>query len=271
MLEAGAIGPGNSVPCLVSFAPGREQRVLLAVVGGTAGAGSLPAAVLADPGKAAGADNATTNAARATVLSVAPLVSTEASPDANVPRWLHVHVRPSLRGLMRVVRAGGGASTGGTGAGGGGGGGAVGGGNKRGGVVVAARALADGHWVLAFADAESAAAAAGLLRARAAQLRRDLSGALAPLIGLEEEEAEARGGGGGAAAVQEAAPVVLLTQAAAAAAEGEEQQQRQEEHEEEKAGPPEGGAGEAAPPPPRKDDEEEAEAEEEELSAAARG
>ena len=75
--------------------------------------------------------------------------------DKNVQKWLHVHVRPSVRGLLRVLQSaalsnhhritlpaqqqpernvGGGF------------------GSKKVGVLSAMRQLADGHWVLAFPD-----------------------------------------------------------------------------------------------------------------------
>lgn len=38
------------------------------------------------------------------VLSVAPLLGAAASVDASHPRWLHVHVRPPARGLLKTVR-----------------------------------------------------------------------------------------------------------------------------------------------------------------------
>lgn len=60
-------------------------------------AACLPVAVLADP--------APTKLNAGVVLSVAPLLGTEPRCDAQVPRWLHLHVRPSLRGLLRVVKA----------------------------------------------------------------------------------------------------------------------------------------------------------------------
>lgn len=37
-------------------------------------------------------------------LSVAPLLGAAAAVDAAHPRWLHVHVRPPARGLIKTVR-----------------------------------------------------------------------------------------------------------------------------------------------------------------------
>jgi hypothetical protein len=50
---------------------------------------SLPVAVLADP--APGRPSA------GVVLSVAPLLGADPCPDTRVAKWLHVHVRPSVR------------------------------------------------------------------------------------------------------------------------------------------------------------------------------
>lgn len=38
------------------------------------------------------------------VLSVAPLIGAEAHTDADHKRWLHVHVRPNARGMLKTVR-----------------------------------------------------------------------------------------------------------------------------------------------------------------------
>ena len=38
------------------------------------------------------------------VLSVAPLLGAAASVDSSHPKWLHVHVRPPARGLLKTVR-----------------------------------------------------------------------------------------------------------------------------------------------------------------------
>lgn len=40
------------------------------------------------------------------VLSVAPLLGAEASIDQQHGRWLHVHVRPHVRGLLKVIKVG---------------------------------------------------------------------------------------------------------------------------------------------------------------------
>lgn len=38
------------------------------------------------------------------MLSVAPLVGTEAYTDATHTRWLHIHVRPNTRGMLKAVK-----------------------------------------------------------------------------------------------------------------------------------------------------------------------
>lgn len=60
---------------------------------------SLPVAVLADP--------APSRPQSGVVLSVAPLLGARPYTDPQVGKWLHVHVRPSVRGLLRVIKVGG--------------------------------------------------------------------------------------------------------------------------------------------------------------------
>lgn len=57
---------------------------------------SLPVAVLADPSP--------NRPGAGVVLSVAPLLGARPYTDAQVGKWLHVHVRPSVRGLLRVIK-----------------------------------------------------------------------------------------------------------------------------------------------------------------------
>ena len=114
----------------------------------------LPVAVLADPSPSK--PNA------GVVLSVAPLLGADPVPDAKVSKWLHVHVRPSVRGLLRVLRS---AS------------------HKKGGFLAAMRQLADGHWVLAFPDGEKAAAAQNLVQQHGGKLRELYKELLSPLSG----------------------------------------------------------------------------------------
>jgi hypothetical protein len=60
---------------------------------------SLPVAVLADP--------APSRPQSGVVLSVAPLLGARPYTDPQVGKWLHVHVRPSVRGLLRIIKVGG--------------------------------------------------------------------------------------------------------------------------------------------------------------------
>ncbi len=72
---------------------------------------AAPAVVLVDGGGSgngggggeAGSEAPSSGAADA-ALSVAPLLGAAAAVDAAHPRWLHVHVRPPARGLIKTVR-----------------------------------------------------------------------------------------------------------------------------------------------------------------------
>lgn len=99
-------------------------------------------------------------------LSVSPLMGCEPSVDAKVAKWLHVHVRPSVRGLLRLLR------------------GATG---RKGGLLAALRQLADGHWVLAFPDAERASNARQLVEQTAHRLRALYCELLSPLVSASVE------------------------------------------------------------------------------------
>lgn len=57
---------------------------------------SLPVAVLADPSPS--------RPQAGVVLSVAPLLGARPYTDHQVGKWLHVHVRPSVRGLLRIIK-----------------------------------------------------------------------------------------------------------------------------------------------------------------------
>ncbi|GBF91765.1 hypothetical protein Rsub_04069 [Raphidocelis subcapitata] len=191
--------PGASIPAVVSFTPGLERRVYFSIAGvaprrGGDGDGgerallrSLPVTVVADPSP--------TKPGTGVVLSVAPLLGADPAIDRNVGKWLHVHVRPSVRGLLRVLKAAA---------------------SKKGGLLNSLRQLADGHWVLAFADAERAAAAKLLVYQHGVTLREAYCRHLEPLCGGAQRRGD--GSGGGEAAAQEA---------------GEEQQQQQQQQEEE--------------------------------------
>lgn len=85
----------------------------------------------------------------------------EATQDRQVAKWLHLHVRPSVRGLLRVLRSAAG---------------------RKGGLVAALRQLADGHWVLAFNDAESSGRAVAVAEGAANKLRTMYMEVLSPLL-----------------------------------------------------------------------------------------
>lgn len=57
---------------------------------------SLPVGVLADPSPS--------RPQAGVVLSVAPLLGAHPYADPQVGKWLHVHVRPSVRGLLRIIK-----------------------------------------------------------------------------------------------------------------------------------------------------------------------
>ena len=61
----------------------------------SASVAAVPSVVLADP---------LPRPHNGTVLSVAPLMGAQAAVDASHPRWLHVRVRPPVRGLLKVVK-----------------------------------------------------------------------------------------------------------------------------------------------------------------------
>lgn len=174
--------PAASIPAVVSFTPGVERRVFFSIAGvavrrldapDPAAAAehallrSLPVTVVADPSP--------TKPGAGVVLSVAPLLGANPSMDKNVGKWLHVHVRPSVRGLLRVLKV---ASS------------------KKGGLVTSLRQLADGHWVLAFADADRSSAAKMLVHQHAITLRAAYSRHLAPLTGEPVPRPSSSGGFG---------------------------------------------------------------------------
>lgn len=101
------------------------------------------------------------------MLSVSPLLGSEPSLDKNVPKWLHVHVRPSVRGLLRLLRS---AAAG-----------------RKGGLLGALRHLVDGHWVLAFPDAERAGNAVQMVEEAAHRLRAMYCEVLSPVLGTVME------------------------------------------------------------------------------------
>ncbi len=56
---------------------------------------TVASVVLADPGQQPNS---------AVVLSPAPLLGASPQVDGSHPRWLHVHVRPPVRGLLKLLR-----------------------------------------------------------------------------------------------------------------------------------------------------------------------
>lgn len=63
----------------------------------TAAASSMASVVLADPGQ---------RHKSGLVLSLAPLMGAAAQVDSSHPKWLHVHVRPPVRGLLKLLKVG---------------------------------------------------------------------------------------------------------------------------------------------------------------------
>lgn len=163
--------PGSAIGCVVSFAPGQERKVYFAVAGLSlqklssmekdhsrlanqqALVRATPVAVLAEPAR----DKLNVGV----VLSVAPLLGADPTPDKVVSKWLHVHVRPSVRGLLRLIK---------------------GAGSRKGGYMSSVRQLADGHWVLAFQSGDHANNAKNLVEQHIAKLRALYCELLAPLL-----------------------------------------------------------------------------------------
>ena len=61
----------------------------------TAAATTVASVVLADPGQQSNTG---------VVLSLAPLLGANPEVDRLHPRWLHVHVRPHVRGLLKLLK-----------------------------------------------------------------------------------------------------------------------------------------------------------------------
>ena len=70
---------------------GEDAQQLLA----SASIAAVPGVVLADP--------VGSQISSGTVLSVAPLMGAAVHVDKSHARWLHVHVRPHVRGLLKVI------------------------------------------------------------------------------------------------------------------------------------------------------------------------
>ena len=99
------------------------------------------------------------------VLSTAPLMGASAAIDPGHPKWLHIAVRPPLRGLLKVVQA-----------------------SHPGNVLLNLhKHLISGHWTLAFPDADRAASAASHVEVWLHRMRVVYCQLLAPLEGPCEQ------------------------------------------------------------------------------------
>eukprot|EP00191_Tetraselmis_sp_GSL018_P010529 CAMPEP_0177609508 /NCGR_PEP_ID=MMETSP0419_2-20121207/19136_1 /TAXON_ID=582737 /ORGANISM="Tetraselmis sp., Strain GSL018" /LENGTH=882 /DNA_ID=CAMNT_0019104457 /DNA_START=372 /DNA_END=3016 /DNA_ORIENTATION=+ len=167
------------MPCRVAFSRGAERSVYFALHGGVMQEGQLqeagcwkspPVVLLADP--------ASTRINAGIVLSTAPLLGADPAVDGSHPHWLHLHVRPSMRGLtkaMQLNHAGPGSGSS----------------SLLAGTTLSGKHLQDGHWVLAFPDADAAASAKAAVEERAAQFRAVYCQLLAPLLWNAEYEGNA--------------------------------------------------------------------------------
>ncbi|KAL6751027.1 hypothetical protein V8C86DRAFT_2790112 [Haematococcus lacustris] len=164
----------RAVSCQVSFAAGQEKRVYFAVTSPPAPRHdarrapghhaahpsptwhlalpsglpqltevlhSSPSIVLAEPSPA--------RLNTGVVVALAPLLGGQMYPDPGNERWLHVWVRPSVRGLLKAWHQAA---------------------SKRGGLLYSLRTLADGHWVLQFQDGDRLTYAVELAKVELARL-----------------------------------------------------------------------------------------------------
>ncbi|KAK9868863.1 hypothetical protein WJX84_001280 [Apatococcus fuscideae] len=143
--EGNEVDVSSQLPCRVAFSRGRERSVAFALCGlpaagegldghvpPEAAATSMPCIVLAEPSPIPGTGM---------VVAVAPLMGSAPHIDKAHGRWLHVHVRPPVRGLLKVVKA-----------------------SNPGNVVInIGRQLQDGHWVLSFQSSQAAQRAKQLI------------------------------------------------------------------------------------------------------------
>ncbi|GFH12996.1 FPL domain-containing protein [Haematococcus lacustris] len=102
---------------------------------------SSPSIVLAEPSPA--------RLNTGVVVALAPLLGGQMYPDPGNERWLHVWVRPSVRGLLKAWHQAA---------------------SKRGGLLYSLRTLADGHWVLQFQDGDRLTYAVELAKVELARL-----------------------------------------------------------------------------------------------------
>lgn len=148
----------SRVACSVAFAAGVERQVFFAMEGRPDAAGGAEAAVRANPVVLLADQGSRVNLGK--VLSVAPLMGANPTIDPAHKRWLHIHVRPPVRGLLKVLRSSSIATT----------------------HANLAHLLVDGHWVLNFSNSEKANAARDLVDQHQAKLRASYCDALAGLL-----------------------------------------------------------------------------------------
>lgn len=144
----------RSVACRVAFEPGRELHVRIEVISRVFGSCVSASAVLVSEG--------------GRVRAVAPIAGCVAEIDAKHAKWLHVRVRSPWSQLSALAKS----AYGQTGSG-------VGGGRM---TAAQRRKLQDGHWTLAFPDAQSAERARGLVESARLRLRIASEMSLAPLL-----------------------------------------------------------------------------------------
>eukprot|EP00192_Tetraselmis_astigmatica_P009267 CAMPEP_0117665702 /NCGR_PEP_ID=MMETSP0804-20121206/9962_1 /TAXON_ID=1074897 /ORGANISM="Tetraselmis astigmatica, Strain CCMP880" /LENGTH=845 /DNA_ID=CAMNT_0005473155 /DNA_START=342 /DNA_END=2879 /DNA_ORIENTATION=+ len=176
----------SAIPCRVSFSRGVERSVYFAMHGGTAAPEdtrteafwqSSPVVLLADP--------ASTRFNAGTVLSTAPLLGADPAVDGSHPHWLHLHVRPPVRGLVKALKLGQGSHGVGTLL------------TPAGMSALGQKHLQDGHWVLSFGDGDASAHAKVVVEERAASFRAAYCELLDSLLSDHSEAEHTEDGGGG--------------------------------------------------------------------------
>ena len=144
----------RSVACRVAFEPGRELHVRIKVISRVCGSCASASAVLVSEG--------------GRVRAVAPIAGCVAEIDSKHAKWLHMQVRSPWSQLSALAKS----SFGQIGP-------VIGGGRM---TASQRRKLQDGHWTLAFSDAESAERARGLVESARLRLRIATEMSLAPLL-----------------------------------------------------------------------------------------
>ncbi|KAL3156762.1 hypothetical protein ABBQ38_001037 [Trebouxia sp. C0009 RCD-2024] len=166
--EGALVALDQQVTCNVAFSRGEERRVFFAIHGlpqankalqgaaaqaalARAAASTMASVVLADPGQQPNSG---------LVLSLAPLLGAAARVDTSHPKWLHVHVRPPVRGLLKLLKSSGSGSA----------------------LLNVSRQLIDGHWVLSFPSPQQAQYAQEMVEEHSARLRTLYGEALLPML-----------------------------------------------------------------------------------------